>query len=254
MPILVPAQAETPLRQGDVLFGTTAYGTDAEGEPVAHDKNAGVEALLVMSRPCNALRDQTVVVAPVRKRPLQELPANATFQDLVRFFQHVRDGDGALDQFYLGEFEPGSPDRYFAKFDLLFTIGVPGEEVARLEFLRAHRKYSLNDDFVRDLQIRVFRAFSSLGFDDYGWWSDGDLGALVARGDAEIAQLEAEIQGLQSRIQTGNMAGTNAREMKRTREELETKERALSKAREALRKYREEYERRGLAGPSHPGR
>src|SRR5271156_1518972 len=107
MPILLPAQAESqPLEQGDVLDGIQTYVADHTSSDPAPIMDEGL--VLVISRPCNALRSKRVVVAEVVKRSLAGLKGAETLREIKDFFVTVRDGDGTPDTFYLGELVAGS--------------------------------------------------------------------------------------------------------------------------------------------------
>lgn len=217
MPILVPPTPNAPLEQGDVLADIRVFATDSDQSPLEDVQGL----VLVISRPCNSLRDGRVVVAPIRKRPIPDLRAAETPDELIAFFTRVRDGDGAPDSFYIGELE-SSTDRFFAKFDALYTVHVPTEGVARAAFLTKHRRYRLHDDFVRDLHARLFRAFASLGFDDDRWWSDGDLALVVNKGKALEAELNASVQKLESDLDILRTSGGAKKEDRKLVEEIET--------------------------------
>ena len=126
MPILLPAQPDDqPLEQGDVLAEVQTFVADYTAPEPAPVLDEGV--VIVVSRPCNALRAKRLVVAEVVRRPLSGLKGAETLRDLKAFFVTVRDGDGTPDTFYLGELEPGT-DRYFAKLDSLRTIQIGGRK------------------------------------------------------------------------------------------------------------------------------
>src|SRR5262245_55494337 len=107
MPILLPPNPDAPLTQGDVLNQITTHIADVDGSP-----SARADWVIVVSRPCKAIRASTIIVAPIGKRPLQDIRNDRTFGGIVRFFDGVRDAHGAPDSFYLGEFQAGSSDRY----------------------------------------------------------------------------------------------------------------------------------------------
>jgi len=222
MPILLPANPDLPLSQGDVLVSIPTYHTGVDGAPVlnpapARSEKAQVPSedsmVMVVSRPCNAVRDETIIVAPIVKKPLQEIKGQS-FADVIRVFQGVRDGRTMPDLFYLGE-QPAEPNaRYFAKFDRLYTITVPKAENERAEFLRAKRRFRLESEFVHDLHVRLFRAFSSLGFDDTQWWTDADLDYVTKVGKAELIKFEAEIARLESEKDAAGISGGSEKQIK----------------------------------------
>lgn len=189
MPILLPAQPDAPLDQGDVLYDITTF-VGGEADPLANLAST----VMVISRPCNAVRDKNVTVALISKCDLKSLEGLETLQDYVGFFRAYRDGDGRPDCFYLGETAPGSSERFMAKFDALYTIRIPDEAEARRQFLVRHRRFHMHPDFKRDLHQRLFRSFASLGFDDESWWSDEDLKFLVGIGQRDLIGNNAEIE------------------------------------------------------------
>lgn len=192
MPIVLPADSSRPLEQGDILANIVTIRTPASG-PVVQKSRLFV---LVLSRPCNALRDGYVVVAPIEPKPFPDLKHAESPRELVDAFERIRDGDGRPDGFYLGALDSQSSVRHVARLDELYTIEVPKAEPDRFGFLQLHRKFRLEAEYVRDLHLRVFRAFSSLGFDDTGWWSDQDLELVVRRCDAWIHALDKEAEAL----------------------------------------------------------
>ncbi len=200
-----------------------------------------ISDVLVVSRPCKALRDRHVIVARIEKKNLSQLQPQDTLEHLVSYFRHVRDGDGTPDSFYLGELEANSAERYFAKFDALHTVRVPTEQPKRIDFIRTHRRYRLSPDFVHDLQQRLFRAFASLGFDDDRWWSDGDLGYLVGKGRAAVRSIESKIDALNSELKGIELAG---KDEKSVRAQLKQAEKQLGDERATLAPLELEHERR----------
>jgi len=59
-----------------------------------------------------------------------------------------------------------------------------------MQLLLQSRIGTLNIEFCRDLHIRIFMAFASLGFDDHQWFSTEDLKVLVDQGMVDIAAKE----------------------------------------------------------------
>jgi hypothetical protein len=160
---------------------------------------------MVLSRPCVAAHKSTFIVAAVEQfkqpapRPAEppsqskgDLPKGAEGLDkLLSFLTGIRDGRTSPDVFYLGQL-PGCNGRHAARFDSLHTIQTPRNPEEMKAFLKKCRIATLNIDFCRDLHVRVFNAFASLGFEDHGWFSTDDLQAVVDQGRAELAVLEAE--------------------------------------------------------------
>lgn len=192
MPIVLPADPARPLEQGDVLAGIETFRSRVGEPPVGKRR----EFVLVLSRPCNALRDEHVVVAPIEAAQHPDLKVAQTPGELVRVFEKIRDSEGRPDGFYLGALDGGGSARHVARLDELYTIAVPRSAEERGRFLVKHRRFRLDVEYARDLHLRVFRAFASLGFDDVGWWSDEDLDLVVRQGDAWVAAQDREIQAL----------------------------------------------------------
>ena len=244
MAILLPAQADTPLSQGDLLAEIPTTVSVVNGNPLAE-----TGPVLVVSRRCNAIRDSGIIVAPVKKRSLQGLREQETLEDWIAFFTRLRDGDGAPDSFYLGELAANSTERYFAKFDSLRTIQVPVEQGARQEFLRKHRTHHLAEDYIRDMQLRLFRAFASLGFDDSQWWSDSDLKVVVGRGEALLKECDAAREKAASERAGLELAGAKQKDVNAIGNAVVEAEARLKRIQEHLGPLREERARREGAGP-----
>ncbi len=243
MPILLPAQPDDqPLEQGDVLDDIQTYIADHTSSDPAPLVDEGL--VLVISRPCNALRSKRLVVAEIVKRPLAGLKGAETLQDIKDFFINLRDGDGTPDTFYLGEIEPG-PDRYCAKLDSLRTLQVPHEEGARHAFIKRHRRFKLNPEFARDLHLRLFKAFASLGFDDDAWWTDADLDLATKKGEALVASLGAAVKELEAELDVLNAAGGSKKDLKQNDEQLKAKRAALASAEGELQPFIVEQRKRG---------
>ena len=239
MPILLPAGSDEPLDQGDVLVDVVTVVADGT-ETLANRPGP----VMVISRGCNAIRDANVVVAPIVKCDLAELEGIETLRDFVDFFKALRDGDGRPDTFYLGEMAAGSTERYVAKFDRLYTIGLPHEPELRKQFLSEHRRFKLAVDFQRDLHQRLFRAFASMGFDDEAWWSDEDLKFLVAKGKALHRQQEAEVEAAKDELATLQMAAGEQKGQNKTNTMVKQAEKAAAKTAELLAPFVAEHGRR----------
>jgi hypothetical protein len=243
MPILKPAQSDAELRQGDVLCDVIRYLADYRDNAAPAAEKGHV---IVVSRPCNALRAQRIVVAPLKKRSLADLKEAKDISELLDAYTAIRDGDGTPDSFYVGELEPGS-DRYFAKLDELSTVLVPVGPHERRKFTDEHRKFHLDNEFVRDLHVRIFRAFGSLGFDDDTWWSDEDLSYVMQRGDADEGSISSEIAQLRARITTLQIAEGAQKEQKQVEASLAACEGKREKLRALLEPLRAESSKRILS-------
>jgi len=243
MPILLPAQPDDqPLEQGDVLDDIQTYIADHTSTEAGPLMDQGL--VLVISRPCTALRSKRLVVAEIVKRPLAGLKGAETLQDIKDFFINLRDGDGTPDTFYLGEIEPG-PDRYCAKLDSLRTVEVPHEESARHAFIKRHRRFKLNPEFARDLHLRLFKAFASLGFDDDGWWTDSDLELAASKGEAALASLGAAVKACEAQLGVLRAAEGSKRELKQAEDQLGVTTRAFAAAEKELQPLVVELRKRG---------
>lgn len=138
---------------------------------------------MVLSRPCVTAHKPCIVLAEIHVYPT-DLPKDAdTFRAAAAFFTNIRDGDDAPDRFYLGSV-PGYTGRFCAALDRIFTVEIksPAELVSR-------RIAALDSEFSRDLHLRIFRSFASLGFDDVRWYSTDDLRLLLQFGESELAGL-----------------------------------------------------------------
>jgi len=194
MPIIEPAATDQEqLLQGDVLRGVNLYTTAAswEGDGGRHRK-APQSLCLVLSRPCVATHKGVVVVAGVEKYA-DGVPRDAnSFVRVREFLSDTRDGLRSPDRFYLGQL-PNEKGRFCARLDAIHSIQVPPGEQERRAFLRERRIGTLNAEFVRDLHVRVFMAFASLGFSDQSWLSDGDLSWLVQAGELDVNEIKLEL-------------------------------------------------------------
>lgn len=188
MPILLPSDPSRPLDQGDILAGITVSRARLDAPP----KIATPAYVMVMSRACCATRDEHIIVAPIKSRSLDALNQANSPKELIAYFKEIRDGEGTPDSFYLGSIPAGSSTRYVARLDELYGIEVPTDTIQRAAFINHHRKYQLDPSFVRDLHLRIFRAFSSLGFDDDDWWPDEDLSHIIEVCDAKLIALKAK--------------------------------------------------------------
>jgi hypothetical protein len=191
MPIIEEAVAGRPLSQGDVLKGIPLYfsARDPEGKwtPAGDPKK---DLCLVLSRQCVVEHKNTLIVGHVAKH-VGNIPVIQEFGEALAFLENLRDGTKSPDLFYLGLL-PGLEGRHVAKLDYIATVQVPTIPDDRRAFVDTHRIARLNIDYVRALHVRVFQAFANMGFDDYRWVSDEDLGWLVALGNIEIKAIEQE--------------------------------------------------------------
>ena len=203
MAIVERPKPDSPLSQGDVLtdirFSSTATCWNASGGEFA---KAPYTLCMVLSRSCATAHKPTFIVAaveqfkPTAPRPAEnpsqgkgDLPKGAEgFDKLLSFLTGIRDGRTAPDTFYLGQL-PDRTGRHAARFDSLHTIQSPQTPEDMKAFLAKCRIASLNIDFCRDLHVRVFNAFASLGFDDHGWFSTEDLHGAGGSGEGGAHRL-----------------------------------------------------------------
>lgn len=199
MPIIEPAIPERPLSQGDVLKGVALFTTkDSWAEAGGEPKRTTHKLCLVISRPCVVGHKPNALVAAIEKMA-DNVPGDVkTFADVRDFLTDLRDGSDSPDVFYLGQV-PGFDGRFAARLDSLHTVQIP-EEANQRNFTDQKRIGRLNEDFVRDLHVRLFRAFGTLGFDDHRWMSTQDLGWLVARGRQEIHEARAALEDARTQL------------------------------------------------------
>jgi hypothetical protein len=169
-------------------------------------------------------------------------PAKAdTFKKVHDFLVHMRDGRDTPDVFYLGHL-PGKKGRYGCRLDAIFTVGLPPSGPERDAFVRQHRIGTLSTAFARDLHVRLFVAFASLGFDDHQWFSDEDLVWLVAKGREDLSRTEQELRSAQRARAEAEASGKQF-----SQKDLTQKMEVMKKIQRDLRPFEDEAERRGLS-------
>ena len=246
MPILRIPQNNEPLTQGDVLSGLHVYAS-------GNDWNVGGSAeyleeydlSLVLSRPCVVTHKRQVIVAAV-KAIIEDVPAEVETFDNVRAFLHqLRDGHKSPDRFYLGQVPDWPKGRYYAHLDSLHSVAVPSNPELQ-EFLTVKRVATLTDEFRRDLHIRLFSAFASLGFDDFGWLSDEDLTWLLEKGESELSQRRANLAGAKSEVAKLEASGSqkNEQHLDNLRGKALNLEKQVDKFETGLQGYRTESQKR----------
>lgn len=244
MPILNEVRGDAPLTQGDVLkdmplFVTGQHWSGSDAPPT----KVKSPLCLVLSRPCVAQHGEQIVVAEIGRNTAEPPKEAQGFRKVREYLVQIRDGLDTPDRFYLGQI-PGfpGPGRYFARLDSLYTLKMPPAE--KLSGLLAGRRIAtLNVDFRRDLHRRIFSAFASLGFDDYGWYSTEDLAWLVETGETELSELQTKIGAKKSQISRNVASGTADRNVKLD-EEVDSLEEQLAQSGREMAPYRAELQRR----------
>ncbi len=207
MPIIEVPAPDLPLSQGDVLkdvrlFLTQECWAEAGGDALKTPH----KLCLVVSRPCVVGHKPHAIVAAV-ERFADRVPREVeTFDDIRDFLTDLRDGTDAPDVFYLGQL-PGYDGRFGARLDSMHTVQLPGDCEALRRFAHEKRIGRLHIDFARDLHLRIFRAFASLGFDDYRWTSTEDLRWLVSRGRSEKTSAETALRDTETALHAAQAQG-----------------------------------------------
>ncbi len=242
MPILLEAQAGTPLAQGDLLKGRMLYVAESgpDGQPEEFREKAP-DYLLVISRDCKALREADIAILPIFEFKL-DLEDATGFETVRRIVTHDRDGDRMPDTFYLGPVE--GRKRFAAKVHLPFCIRVPILD-ERQAWVDKERVARLDPDFIHHLHTRMFGAVARKGFHDYEWFANEDLVLLVHQGQAEIAALEFEAATHRAEID-GALAKGSEKRAEGLSKKLVSAQKKLEPLREKLAPYMAEVERRGL--------
>jgi len=203
---------------------------------------------MVVSRPCVPAHKPHVIVASI-ERVRGEVPRGLdTLEKVVQFLEVVRDGDRNPDRFYLGQQVPNWPEegRFFARLDSLHTLKVPSaQQLSRI--LAAQRIATLCEDFRHDLHRRIFSAFASLGFDDYGWYPERDLAWIIAVGRQELSAIESDLRNKEAEIARNSAAGNEDWNQKLRRDAAQMQER-LAALRSRLDPFEQERHKRGNPG------
>lgn len=245
MAIIDRVQDDSPLSQGDLLEDVLLYVSKLNDSSYV-PANVKSKSCVVLSRPCVASHKEKIVVATIEKYT-STVPdsAKASFDHLKKFLESCRGGWGEPDLFYIGELD-GKEGRFCAKLDSIHTIQVPDSGTdERNEFIKKHRFARLSDSFVKDLHLRFFQAFASLGFEDYEWYCDSDLRMLIQRGNHDIQLAETAVSQNKSNDLLKSFEG------KMTSSETETAIRKLEKIKAVLQPYVRELNRRKPPEPLH---
>lgn len=257
MAIVVAPAEDSDLMQGDVLRDVPFLAVGIDGAPEVDRKG---QYVLVLSRPCKALRDDVVVVAPVVPFPLElaeiaksgSSPAGG-LERMRRLLSGLRDGikvGDFSDALYLGAFEDGATRRFAAQLTTLCTARVPTESGERKSWVNARRVGRLHVEFLRDLHTRLLLTFTRLGFDDYEWYSDADLDVMITAGEAEILHLRTELVASEQAVQHRQAADKPL--PKDQKDNVERKRGDVAKAEKSLKPYLDERDRRERARNTKP--
>lgn len=249
MPIVLPVADDSELTQGDILRDVPFYVTGVDTRAAADRE---VRFALVVSRPCKAIRDDIVVVAPVIPYPVllseftrgQADPVGG-LDRMRRILSAIRDGikgSEFCDALYLGAFRPTDSTRYAAQLHTLATACVPAKSEDRKAWVRDHRVARLSSEFVRDLHTRMILTFTRLGFDDQHWLSNEDLEIMITAGQAEIAKLEGDLIAAKQAVQFKQ--AENRQTSTAQQDAIGAKETAIERARVLLQPYLAEREER----------
>jgi hypothetical protein len=245
MAIVVRPDEASPLSQGDILRKVPFAVTDADGNLAAEGK---ATYLMVIARPCNALRDAALTVAPIVPFPVDLSVLNESKSEsgpsldrMRRILAGIRDGGQFSDTFYLGTLEPSSK-RFAAQLSTLSTIQVPVKPDERAAWIKDRRVWRLHEDFVKDLHLRLFVAFARLGFDDYAWFADADLAVMITAGESEVAGLKMALTEAERAVQAKEALNQQVPEAQK--KAIETRRVAVQEAEQRLRPYQEEQARR----------
>lgn len=235
MPILEPAPDDSDLSQGDVLKGVRLFETKESWlDEGGQSKKAPGDLCLVISRSCVAAHKDRVVVANVAKFP-DAIPKHLdNFDRALHFLISMRDGFGTPDVFFLGQI-PNEKGRFCARLDSLHTVYVPTDAAARIAFLKERRIARLCVDFLRDLHVRIFSAFASLGFDDQGWIPTEELKWLVEKGIADVMKAKAALADKRAEHGAKDAGGDQSK-----RGEIERLEAALAEIEQRVKPFEEE--------------
>jgi len=234
MPIIEAVSSDVPLSQGDVLSEVKLFSTDAAGENAIASK---ARFCLVMSRPCGIAHKSLITVAAIDEFKFSLANKVESFDELLAVMTAMRDGIQSPDVFYLGHL-PSFNERYCARLEQLHCLALPqGEQ--RCAFVSKHRIGRLNIDFCRDMHLRFFRAYASLGFDDHGWFATEDLKSLLQFADGDLSRAASKVDELKMQKARQGLQGKQFSE-----KELASAEKTHSDLTVKFAPYREELARR----------
>jgi hypothetical protein len=248
MPIIEIPEKSSPLTQGDILSDVSLFTTSKSWEEHGGETDKlHLSLCMIISRPCSVANKQKITVAEVA--PFTgSLPANIEcFEDITSAFADIRDGLSSPDVFYLGQL-PGKQGSFGARLDSLHSIGFSKNSTDRVVLAENKRIARLNIDFARDLHLRLIRSFSSLGFDDIGWFTDADLQNAIFVGSRDRKMLESDELDIQRKIHSSQSQGKPVENiLKSLKSELSKTQKKLASLVDMLSPYEAELSKRGLA-------
>lgn len=248
MPIVIQPATSSPLSQGDILEKVPFAMFKADEPDERAVVRNGTPYVLVVSRPCKAIRSPAITVAPITKWPIK-LTELDNGQDLTKLLDNtrrllmrgrdgIRGGDHS-ELFYLGPLKSGATARYCADLSTLSTVLIPEKEPERTEWVTKRRVGRLATDFLRDLHLRLFFTYARLGFDDLAWLPDADLDLLIKNGEREIRYHRSQAERFKDANESLELWGQQG-----SRAELKKHEELAQSVESALKPYLEERERR----------
>ena len=234
MPIIETVAETEPLSHGDVLKGVKLFSTDGSGEQSVTSK---ASFCLVLSRPCVVAHKPLLMVAAIEEFKYSISKDVASFDEMLAVMTGIRDASQSPDVFYLGTL-PSISGRFCARLEQLHCLHVPqGEQ--RTRFVERYRIARLNADFCRDLQLRLFRSYASLGFDDLSWFPTEDLQSLMQFAQTEVSRAQSKVDELKATKERQLLQSLRFNEA-----DLTTAEKALNQLNERFGPYRSELDRR----------
>lgn len=234
MPIIESVSETEPLSQGDVLKGVKLFSTDSSGEGPVQSK---ATYCLVLSRPCVVAHKVLLTVAAIEEFKFSIANTVESFDEMLAVMTSIRDASQSPDVFYLGAL-PSVQGRFCARLEQLHCLLLPqGEQ--RTSFLQRHRIAKLDVDFSRDLHLRLFRSYASLGFDDLSWFPTEDLQSILQFADTDVSRAQTRLQGLKATKERQQL-----QDKKFNESDLSAAERSLNELNQKFDPYRQELQRR----------
>ncbi|GAB4568142.1 MAG: hypothetical protein Tsb0020_21250 [Haliangiales bacterium] len=231
-----------PLRQGDILKDLLFYITSEAGARPSDSPFS-----VVLSRDCNALRSENVLVAEIQSHQpeifTKILSGDMSLDQARRAMDVLRDGEGTPNRCYLGPLLDGE-QRYAVVLDKIHTVEVPPAGEKRTKWVDSHRVFQLDNDFIRHLQVKFFSSIAKQGFDDFTWWPHQDLEALVRIGRKDVATLASHVQQAELEVQNAQFQKAKPAKLKGLNRAVTKKQAELDHMRGLLALYEQELARR----------